>query len=396
MRKLTAFILAIMICVTLVTPGAFAATESESTPSLSQTLAVNLKTLGLFKGVSDTNFDLNREPTRIEAVVMLIRLLGKDAEAKNGTWTHSFTDVPQWANNYIGYAFSKGLVKGSSDTKFGTGTATAQALLTLVLRALGYSDAQGADFTYSDPFTLAKSIGVLPDFVDTKDFLRADSVIIMYASLCATIKGTSGTLADKLISDGVFTKTQFDAAYDKSTISNAAKAISSGSMTTGNQYASIKRTLKAIGTYDSTLNGYKWRADKTEYAYAYLVYRPIENDIIGVSYSIDGPVVGITTIYYSADSSVNVTMRLKLVDGSVVNGSGLVEKSSFNSKTALTLISYDGTEDYKTYFTDGLNYAIGETLTATEYILVNHVVPLNIADLGFIAYFSELIIAGAA
>ena len=80
-----------------------------------------------------------------------------------------------------------------------------------------------------------------------------------------------------------------------------------------------------------------------------------------MSYSIDGPVVGITTIYYSADSSVNVTMRLKLVDGSVVNGSGLVEKSSFNSKTALTLISYDGTEDYKTYFTDGLNYAIGET-----------------------------------
>lgn len=391
MRKITAFMLAIIVCTTLINPVAFAATEAQAPTSLSQTMAVSLKTLGLFNGVSDTNFDLNREPTRTEAVVMLIRLLGKDAEAKNGAWTHSFTDVPQWANNYVGYAYSKGLVKGVSDTKFGTGNATSQTLLTLILRALGYSDVQGADFTYADPFTLAKSLGVLPDFVDKKDFLRADSVIIMYASLGATMKGTNGTLADKLISDGVFTKTQFDTAYDKSTISNAAKAISSGSMTTGNPYAAIKRTLKAIGTYDTELNGYQWRVDSSEDLYAYLVYRPKENDIIGVLYMIDGPTIGITTIYYSADSSVNFSMNLKLTHGELVNGSGNIEKSSFYSETTPVLTSYDSDEGYKPYYITGCNQGLREVLAATEAVLENHVSPLSIADLGFAAFYNELI-----
>ena len=39
--------------------------------------AAELKELGLFRGVSDTDFDLNREPTRVEALVMLIRTLGE-------------------------------------------------------------------------------------------------------------------------------------------------------------------------------------------------------------------------------------------------------------------------------------------------------------------------------
>ena len=118
-------------------------------------LAGKLKNLGLFQGVSETDFALDRAPTRVEALVMLIRLLGDDQKAKNSGATHPFTDVPQWADAYVGYAYQNGLTNGVSQTTFGTGTASAQMYLTFVLRALGYSDTNGEDFSWSNPYSLA-------------------------------------------------------------------------------------------------------------------------------------------------------------------------------------------------------------------------------------------------
>lgn len=65
--------------------------------------AAALKQLGLFKGVSETDFDLDRAPSRTEALIMLIRMLGKESEALSGSWRHPFTDVDSWADKYIGY-----------------------------------------------------------------------------------------------------------------------------------------------------------------------------------------------------------------------------------------------------------------------------------------------------
>ena len=178
-----------------------------------EALAADLKSLGLFKGVSDTDFDLNRAPSRIEALVMLIRVLGEENDAVSGVWTHPFTDVPQWADRYIGYAYQAGLTNGVSATQFGVGEATAATYLTFMLRALGYSDAENADFSWADPFTLAGRVGILPGCVDTKSFLRADVVTVSCAALSAKLKDASQTLADKLISAGVFSQTSYDALY---------------------------------------------------------------------------------------------------------------------------------------------------------------------------------------
>ena len=95
---------------------AFAAGAEARDTSAEETTAAALKSLGLFRGVSDTNFDLNRAPTRVEALVMLIRTLGKESEALGKNWTHPFTDVPRWADRYVGYAYTQGLTKGSSAT----------------------------------------------------------------------------------------------------------------------------------------------------------------------------------------------------------------------------------------------------------------------------------------
>ena len=178
-------------------------------------LAQELKELGLFRGVSDTDFDLESAPTREQAVTMLIRLLGKEHEALNGTWKHPFTDVSSWADPYIGYAYENGLTLGISDTKFGTGNASAAMYLTFVLRALGYSDTTASDFTWNNPYALAETVGILLDSVDLQNFLRADVVVVSHAALQAFLKGTAQTLAGKLISAGVFTQYLFARTYNR-------------------------------------------------------------------------------------------------------------------------------------------------------------------------------------
>ena len=177
--------------------------------------AERLKALSLFQGVGtnpdgSTNFDLTRAPSRTEALVMLIRLLGKDAEANNGNWKHPFTDVPTWANEEVGYAFTNGLTKGSSDTEFGTGTASAQMYLTFVLRALGYSDAEGGEFAWDKPEELARSAGIVPKSIYLENFLRADVVLISEAALSAKLKDSRDTLLDKLIADGAVSSSHTD------------------------------------------------------------------------------------------------------------------------------------------------------------------------------------------
>lgn len=84
------------------------AAESEA-----QEAAETLYELGLFKGTGTDAagkpvFDLNRAPTRAEAVTMLVRLLGKEDEALAGDWNTPFIDVADWAKPYVGYPFRTG------------------------------------------------------------------------------------------------------------------------------------------------------------------------------------------------------------------------------------------------------------------------------------------------
>jgi len=214
MKRLPALIIIALSCVLIfsVTANAQRSFKTE------ETLARELKTLGIFNGVSATDFDLDRAPSRIEAVVMLVRVLGKEAEALSGTYTYPFTDIPDWADKYIGYAYTNGLANGQALTKFGTGEANAAMYLTFVLRSLGYSDTNGRDFVWDNPFQLARETGILPDGVDLELFLRADIVLVSHAALSSYLKGTTNTLSEKLISAGVFSRESFDSTYNASAL----------------------------------------------------------------------------------------------------------------------------------------------------------------------------------
>ena len=111
MKRVLSFIL-VMVMLCCVMPTAFAASD-EATAA-----ADKLHSVGLFNGTStdangDPIFDLGRAPTRHEAVTMLVRLLGKGEEALEGTWEMPFTDVADWAQPYVGYAYANGLTSGT-------------------------------------------------------------------------------------------------------------------------------------------------------------------------------------------------------------------------------------------------------------------------------------------
>ncbi|MBQ9599898.1 MAG: leucine-rich repeat protein [Clostridia bacterium] len=199
MKRTLSLLICLVLCMTSVVITPVHAARDISNEEI---MAQYLKDLGLFKGVSENNMDLERVPTRLEALVMLIRVLGEEKAALEGNYHHPFTDVPAWADAYVGYAYEKGLTKGVSDTQFGTQNASATTYLTFILRALGYSDVNGVDFSWDDPYALAARQGILSDTVDTDNFLRADAVTVSYLALFSHVKNTSQTLSEKLVKGG--------------------------------------------------------------------------------------------------------------------------------------------------------------------------------------------------
>jgi len=154
--------------------------------------AQKLAEIGVFVGTGD-GFELNRQPTRIEAFVILIRLLGKEEEALSMTAeTSPFTDVPDWAVAYVNYGYSEGLTKGISETEFGSSDIIrSRSFTTFILRSLGYDDIEG-DFSWSDANDFGKEIGLLEDQlfneIVNEDFLRNQVAKLAYNALVTDMK----------------------------------------------------------------------------------------------------------------------------------------------------------------------------------------------------------------
>jgi len=177
--------------------------------------ADQLKALGLFLGTG-TGYALERAPTRDEAATMLVRLLGKEAQAKEENSAHPFTDVPEWADPYVGYLYANGLTKGVSAELFGSkDLCSLQMFCTFVLRALGYADTgEAADFTYDKAIEFALELPLFTEMIfmlSDPQFTRAGCVFVMSMALQANVKGAETTLLAKLVGEGAVDKEAADA-----------------------------------------------------------------------------------------------------------------------------------------------------------------------------------------
>ena len=129
-------------------------------------LAKALEDMGLFRGTGTaygSGYDLENIPTRIEGLVMFLRLIGEEDEALAYKGTSPFTDVPAWATQYVAYAYSKGYTTGVSATAFAPSrTMGSGEYVTFLLRVLGYSETgDKPDFTWDTAISRAKELGVL-------------------------------------------------------------------------------------------------------------------------------------------------------------------------------------------------------------------------------------------
>ena len=167
--------------------------------------ADSLHEMGLFQGTQN-GYDLDRTPTRAEAAVMLVRLLGKEAEAKALTYTAPFTDLKGWEKPYVQYLYSNGLANGTNRTTFNpTGKCTAQMYAVFLLRALGYSDT--ADFSYANAIETAREQGIYDTgIINVQNFLRDDAAAASYTVLSVSPKNSEGTLLDQLVSENAITE----------------------------------------------------------------------------------------------------------------------------------------------------------------------------------------------
>lgn len=172
--------------------------------------AQQLKILGVFQGTSN-GFELTRQPTRLEGLIMLIRLLGVESEAKAmANETCVFTDVSALGTGYVNYAYKNGLTNGVGNHLFGSsGKANALSYTVFLLRALGYSDSAG-DFTYSDSLKFAQKIGLYSaadvSELTSTTFLRDHIAKTSMLALGTNIKSGSQTLFKKLVNQGTISK----------------------------------------------------------------------------------------------------------------------------------------------------------------------------------------------
>jgi len=194
MKKILAVVLTVVLMLSSLSVFAYDAAEE-------QKAADTLNTLGLFKG-TDNGYELERPLTRLEALIMLIRLSGNELNAlyPEEEIEHPFTDAPDWegAESYMAYGYHNRLTSGVSETEFAPDTeASLQMYVTFVLRALGYEGNVWENWE-----TLGTEAGIINASTDRTSFLRGDAAIISRAALDAKLYGTDKTLKESLIENG--------------------------------------------------------------------------------------------------------------------------------------------------------------------------------------------------
>lgn len=208
------------------------------------------------------DFDFKGGLTRVDGVVQIIRFLGAETAVTSGSHPHPFEDVPAWADAYVGYAYRHGIISGRSATRFDpAGSMDEAQFLTLLLRAVGYSDAAG-EFVWNDPFPLAKRVGMTQDSAVVGAFTRADAFRICASALYATASDRE-LVYQRLIRADVFTAAEFEQA-----VASAEKVLAPQSKTQvlSTQAYLDKTTAGFLGQLVGVFTGYEFVKKNGDYA----------------------------------------------------------------------------------------------------------------------------------
>ncbi len=196
--------------------GGTVSLEPSAAPDYNR-MADALKSLDLFRGSNlsiGSGYELEEVPTRIQGLIMFLRLIGEEQAALDSTASHPFRDVPDWCDRYVAYAYQQGYTNGVDLPAglFGPGDVmTSAQYMTLLLRALGYTDSGSApEFNWAVSAAFGQNLGLLTEGeyqrLTTGTFYRAQVAYISYYALSYPLKGQSATLLDRLVERGTVTR----------------------------------------------------------------------------------------------------------------------------------------------------------------------------------------------
>jgi len=158
---------------------------------------------------TDKGLELDSELLRLQGALIYARLLGLEDEIEefaksNPNYDSGFTDVPDWAKPTMNYLHYKKLVYGKGNNLYGSYDPMSEAQFTaLVLRALGYSEANG-DFVFVEApqkafelsFYITDTSGY--EIKNSDRLTRRDMSYIAFNGLFVQNKEKSGYLIDNL------------------------------------------------------------------------------------------------------------------------------------------------------------------------------------------------------
>jgi cell wall-associated NlpC family hydrolase len=187
--------------------------------------AEELYMYGLFKGGSN-GFDLGSESTKVQAAVMVVRLIGAESEVLKTSFKHPYSDVPAWASNYVGYLYQNGINIADSSTVFGSNKKISlREFLVLVIESLGYEDVNVSSTTEA-VFACAVDTGLLVEDevkeLKNTEFDRGTMAYVARQALDTTVADSETTLYDSLNSKGII---QSLPAPDSATKYGSAKEV---------------------------------------------------------------------------------------------------------------------------------------------------------------------------
>jgi hypothetical protein len=176
--------------------------------------------LGLYKGLSETEFvpDLDSTLDRQTGAVMILRMFGLEEEALLLSYEEAreilrgkFSDadeVAEWAVRQVAYATEQGVIAGFPGGTFGpTLLLTGRQYLALTLNMLGYDqelrnkgfDSAGELFYEVSEITISQELAY-----DQPNAIQKSVLVgISFEALRSTLADGSGTLAEKLVREGV-------------------------------------------------------------------------------------------------------------------------------------------------------------------------------------------------
>ena len=197
LKRLTAILLSLVLAASLAAPVHAASSFRDIEDSAVALDAEVLRLMGVVGGVGENNFNPEANLTRAEFCTMVIRLIGREAEADNHKNRTIFRDVTarHWGRGYINLAAS--ITVGSGSTRLIAGVGDGRFLpddaityaqaVTILMRVLGYSDSDAGAIWPDGYLKLAASVGLTEGLtLGAGDLLPRARAAELFANLLTT------------------------------------------------------------------------------------------------------------------------------------------------------------------------------------------------------------------